>query len=119
MINFRTQEEITKYLYIEGINLDGSYVLIGQATFSYIQSTQANVTFNIFDDNIYNTNKDLIERKLTDFRLECEIELRNTDNVLFGSYRNQELIEVFDADGNRIGVMSAYKNDSVSTLPLE
>lgn len=119
MINFRIHEESTKYLYIEGMQLDGSKVLIGQASFTYSQGSQSQVSFNIFNENIYNIYKDNIEKELTTFRLQCENELRNTDNVLFGSNSNQELIEVFDTDGNRIGVMSAYKNNPITTLPLE
>lgn len=119
MINFRTHEERVKYLYIEGTQLDGSSVLIGQASCVYSESQQVNINFNIFDESIYNKYKDCIEENLTDFRLKCEVEIRNTENCLFGSVNVENLIEVFDSEGNKLGLMNMYKNDSTTTLPIE
>lgn len=110
MINFRTHDESVKYLYIEGVNLDGSSVLIAQASYTYSQGTQSSLNFHIFEEDIYNNFKLEIEKQLSKFRLACESELRSTENVLFGSQESisDEVQEVFDSEGNRIGIITLY-----------
>lgn len=109
MLKYRTHEESVKYLYIEGEDLEGNLINIGQVACIYSKNQQANINMQIFENQIYENNKAEIEKQVENFRLKCEEELRNTEMVLFGSKSESVLKNVFDEDGKKIGVIKLAK----------
>lgn len=109
MLTYRNHEERVMYLYIEGTDLEGQTINVGQVACIYSKNQQANINMQIYNNAIYENNKTEIEAKIESFRLECEELLKRTEMVLFGSNEETILKTVYDEIGNRIGVIKLAK----------